>query len=110
MATWRRQPGEALGRRPWRIVPCPGSSWQCRRLGNGLRQALGGGAQILTRARCDEIFHPDWSVHDRRLAAAIGFRPRYDLTAGFRDTILWYRAKRLAIGRCETRRNKLSFH
>jgi hypothetical protein len=37
------------------------------------------------------MFHPDWTVHDRRLAAAIDFQARYDLAAGFRDTILWYR-------------------
>jgi hypothetical protein len=41
----------------------------------------------------NEIFHADWSAQDRRLAAAIGLDPRYALAAGFRDTILWYRAK-----------------
>ena len=61
---------------------------------NGARQAFGGGAQILTGGKVNEIFHADWSAADRRLAAAIGFQPRYDLASGFRDTILWYRAKR----------------
>lgn len=84
--------GEALGRRPWRLAVPRGvmlgiATW------NELRQALGAGAQILTRGKVNEIFHPDWSAADRRLAAAIGFQPRYDLTSGFRDTILWYRAK-----------------
>ncbi|TAJ87760.1 MAG: NAD(P)-dependent oxidoreductase [Reyranella sp.] len=84
--------GEALGRRPWRLsVPRGVMAWIAR--WNELRQALGAGAQILTRGKVNEIFHPDWSVTDRRLAAAIGFKPRYDLTSGFRDTILWYRAK-----------------
>ena len=58
---------------------------------NALGQALGGPVQILTPGKVNEIFHSDWAVRDRRLAAAIGFRSRYDLTAGFRDTILWYR-------------------
>jgi nucleoside-diphosphate-sugar epimerase len=84
--------GEALGRRPWRVSVPRGimagiASW------NELRQSLGAGAQILTRGKVNEIFHSDWSVADRRLAAAIGFQPRYDLASGFRDTILWYRAK-----------------
>jgi 2-alkyl-3-oxoalkanoate reductase len=60
---------------------------------NALGHALGGPAQILTPAKVREIFHPDWVVHDRRLAAALGFAPRYDLAAGFADTILWYRAR-----------------
>ncbi len=60
---------------------------------NALGHALGGPAQILTPAKVREIFHPDWTVRDRRLAAALGFAPRYDLAAGFADTILWYRAQ-----------------
>ena len=84
--------GEALGRRPWRIriprrVMAAVAGW------NGLRQSLGGPTQILTAGKVAEIFHPDWSVHDRRLAAAIGHECRYGLRAGFRDTILWYRSK-----------------
>lgn len=82
--------GAAFGRRSWRVgvprlVMAGLAGW------NELRQSLGGSAQILTRGKVAEIFHPDWSVHDRRLGAAIGFRPRYDLASGFRDTILWYR-------------------
>lgn len=84
--------GEALGRRPWRFA-VPRGVMACLAGWNGLRQSLGGDAQILTRGKVNEIFHSDWSVADRRLAAAIGFQPRYDLMAGFRDTILWYRAK-----------------
>ena len=84
--------GEALGRRPWRVriprrVMAAVAGW------NALRQSLGGPTQILTAGKVAEIFHPDWSVHDRRLAAAIGHECRYDLRAGFRDTILWYRAQ-----------------
>lgn len=82
--------GEALGR-PVRSVPIPRMAMEVVGWANGLRHALGGAAQILTRAKVRELFHPDWAVHDRRLAATIDFRPRYDLKAGFRDTILWYR-------------------
>lgn len=82
--------GEALGR-PVRSVPIPRLAMEVVGWANGLRHALGGAAQILTRAKVRELFHADWAVHDRRLAATIGFRPCYDLKAGFRDTILWYR-------------------
>ena len=84
--------GGALGRRPWRL-PVPRRVMAGIARWNELRQSLGAGAQILTRGKVNEIFHPDWSVADRRLAAAIGFEPRYDLTSGFQDTIWWYRAK-----------------
>jgi nucleoside-diphosphate-sugar epimerase len=84
--------GAALGRRPLRVA-VPRSVMAGIACWNEVRQSLGAGAQILTRGKVNEIFHPDWSASDRRLAAAIGFQPRYDLTSGFRDTILWYRAK-----------------
>ena len=58
---------------------------------NSIGHALGGPVQILTPGKVAEIFHSDWTVHDRRLAAAIGFAARYDLAAGFADTVLWYR-------------------
>jgi len=60
---------------------------------NQLGHRLGGPVQILTPGKVDEIFHPDWTVHDRRLAGAIGFTARYDLASGFRDTVLWYRRR-----------------
>jgi nucleoside-diphosphate-sugar epimerase len=60
---------------------------------NQLGHRLGGPVQILTPGKVNEIFHPDWTVHDRRLAGAIGFTPRYHLADGFRDTVLWYRRR-----------------
>jgi hypothetical protein len=53
--------------------------------------ALQPSAQILTPAKVRELFHSDWTVHDRRLAAATGFAARHTLPQGFRHTILWYR-------------------
>ena len=82
--------GAALGRRVFSL-PVPRIAMEAVGWANGLRQALGGAAQILTRAKVGELFHTDWTVHDRRLAAAIGFRPRHDLNSGFRETVLWYR-------------------
>lgn len=84
--------GEALGRRP-RQVAVPRGIMAAVAAWNGFRQGLGGDAQILTQGKVNEIFHTDWSVGDRNLAAAIGLLPRYDLTSGFRDTVAWYRRK-----------------
>ncbi len=85
-----RAAGLALGRRE-RSVAIPRTLMVAIAGANQLLQALGGPVRILSEGKVREIFHPDWSVHDRRLAAALGFTPRFDLEAGFRDTILWYR-------------------
>jgi nucleoside-diphosphate-sugar epimerase len=84
--------GAALGRAV-RSVPVPRIAMEVVGWANGLGHGLGGTARILTRAKVGELFHPDWAVHDRRLAEELGFRARYGLEAGFRDTVLWYRRR-----------------
>jgi 2-alkyl-3-oxoalkanoate reductase len=82
--------GRALRRQPLSLtVPRPVMAVLAR--ANALGHSLGGSVQILTPGKVNEIFHSDWTVHDRRLAAALDFVPRYDLAAGFAQTILWYR-------------------
>jgi uncharacterized protein YbjT (DUF2867 family) len=76
----------ALGRRVKSISVPQGAMAAIATL-NALRPS----AQILTPAKVRELFHPDWTATDRRLAAATGFAARYDLPTGFRHTILWYR-------------------
>ena len=80
----------ALGRTA-RTLAIPRIAMEGVALVNRASHALGGPVQILTPGKVKEIFHSDWTVHDRRLAAAIGFAARYDLASGFGDTILWYR-------------------
>jgi nucleoside-diphosphate-sugar epimerase len=82
--------GRAVGRR---VLPLPVPRLVMAGLAraNALGNALGGPVRILTPAKVNEIFHRDWTVHDRRLAAALGFRPGHDLATGFAETILWYR-------------------
>jgi uncharacterized protein YbjT (DUF2867 family) len=83
--------GRALGRRVHPLaIPRPAMELVAGM--NGLRQAMTGVPQILTRGKVAEIFHGDWTVHDRRLAETVGFRPRYDLWSGFADAVRWYRA------------------
>jgi len=80
----------ALGRTA-RTLAIPRIAMDSIALVNRVSHVLGGPVQILTPGKVNEIFHSDWTVHDRRLAAAIGFRAHYDLAGGFGDTILWYR-------------------
>jgi nucleoside-diphosphate-sugar epimerase len=83
--------GAALGRRLTRVgVPRPVMAAVAGV--NGLLQSLGGPARILTAGKVAEIFHGDWVAHDRRLADALGLRPKYDLRTGFADAVAWYRA------------------
>ena len=82
--------GVALGRAVW-SVPVPRIAMEGVGWANGMRHVLGGTAQMLTRAKVGELFHSDWTIHDHRLAEALDFRARFDLEAGFRDTVLWYR-------------------
>ena len=82
--------GRALGRRPLSLA-VPRAVMAAVARANAIGHSLGGSVQILTPGKVNEIFHSDWTAHDRRLAAALGWRPRFDLAAGFGETILWYR-------------------
>jgi nucleoside-diphosphate-sugar epimerase len=85
-----RAAGKALGRRVWPVaVPRPVMDGVATM--NRVLQALGGPVQILNGHKVNEIFHRDWCVHDRRLAAAVPWHARYGLEEGFGDTVAWYR-------------------
>ena len=85
--------GHALGRNEL-TVGIPRTVIVAIATANQVFQLIGGPVQILTRNKVNEIFHPDWVVRDRRFAAAIDFAPRFDLGAGFGNTISWYRAQK----------------
>lgn len=82
--------GRALGRQPWSLT-VPRAVMAAVAGVNAIRHSLGGSVQILTPGKVNEIFHSDWTAHDRRLASALGLHPRFDLVTGFGETILWYR-------------------
>ena len=85
--------GRAVGRRPLSVaVPRLVMAGLARI--NALNNALGGKVQILTPAKVNEIFHSDWTIHDRRLPGALGWAPQHDLATGFAETISWYRQAR----------------
>lgn len=85
-----RAAGQALGRQPLGLS-VPRVLLATLAAVNGLRQSLTGKAEILTAGKVAEMFHPDWTVHDRRLAETTTFVARYDLPGGFADTVAWYR-------------------
>ncbi len=88
-----RAAAAALGSRAWSVQISRSQIMAVARW-NALRQSAVGPPQILTPAKVNEMFHPDWTVHDRRFAEATGFKPHYDLKEGFRETVLWYRARK----------------
>ena len=83
--------GAALNRAPLSL-PIPRMVLEGIAAANALRQSLGGRPQILTAGKAAEMFHPDWVVHDRRLAAGLGLKMHHDLRSGFADTVAWYKA------------------
>lgn len=85
--------GHALGRSE-RTVSIPRILIEVIAAANQVIQSAGGPAKILTRNKVNEIFHPDWVVRDRRFVTATGFAPRFDLGAGFVNTISWYHAQK----------------
>ena len=109
----RRRPGRAATamatckpppRRPWAgrpgRSPIPRIAMDGRRPGErASARRWAGPVQILTPGKVNEIFHSDWTVHDRRLAAAIGFAARYDLASGLRRHDLVVSPARLALER-----------
>ena len=82
--------GAALGRRIIRLsVPRPVMATVAGL--NGVLQAIGGPARILTAGKVAEIFHTNWVANSPRIAGTMGFEARYDLWTGFDDTVRWYR-------------------
>jgi nucleoside-diphosphate-sugar epimerase len=69
------------------------------RIGRGAMNAVASlnslrpGPQILSPAKVRELYHSDWTVHERHLAELTGFAARFGLGDGFRNTVLWYRRR-----------------
>lgn len=51
--------------------------------------------RVLSRDKVAELYHADWVAAEPRLSQMISWRPRFDLAAGFADTLAWYRAQGL---------------
>lgn len=83
--------GSAVGRTPRQIlVPAPA----LRLAGHAALTLarLTGRPLMLRPDKVNELRHPDWVCRDSRLTETTGWRARFALADGFRDTAAWYRA------------------
>jgi nucleoside-diphosphate-sugar epimerase len=89
---WREivdQVARAVGRRP-ALLPTPRAAILALGALGSLAGRLGP-AQIMTLGKAREALHGDWSIRPEELSPARP-APRFDLAAGFADSVGWYRA------------------
>ncbi|MBL8771791.1 MAG: NAD-dependent epimerase/dehydratase family protein [Phenylobacterium sp.] len=79
----------ACGRTP-RLAPVPGTIVRAIGITNDFT-ALLGASPMLTSAKARELLHPNWAVAEDERTKGLS-AARYDLEAGFADTVAWYRS------------------
>jgi nucleoside-diphosphate-sugar epimerase len=84
---------EVMGRRV-RIAKLPHGVLSSYAALQQITARMRGQPAIVSSGKVRELLHPDWSVHDRRLAAWLQLGPAIDLRAGFAETVDWYRTHR----------------
>lgn len=88
---WRELMSEAAracGRSP-RFAPAPQALIRAIGITNDFT-VLAGVTPMLTSAKVRELLHPNWAIAPEERAE--GLQPaKFDLSAGFRDTVAWYR-------------------
>jgi nucleoside-diphosphate-sugar epimerase len=79
--------GQCFGRRPvvWRL-PRPLMAAVATVI-----SAMNKQPQVLTVDKLSELYHTDWVTRRPALSEISDWRPRYNLAAGFADTLNWYR-------------------
>jgi nucleoside-diphosphate-sugar epimerase len=78
--------------RPVRMIRVPRPVLIAIAAGVELRRRLAGSLTALSLAKVPELYHDDWVARGPRLETATGWKPSFDLTKGFADTLAWYRA------------------
>jgi nucleoside-diphosphate-sugar epimerase len=78
--------------RPVRMVRLPRPVSTAIACGVELHRRLAGSLTALSLAKVPELYHADWVARGPRLETATGWKPSFDLTKGFADTLAWYRA------------------
>lgn len=81
----------ALGR-PVRMVRVPRPVLTAIAAGVELHRRIAGSLTALSFAKVPELYHADWAAQGPRLETRTGWKPAFDLTKGFADTLAWYRA------------------
>ena len=67
--------------RPVMVPIAAGNEWLCR-----LRRQ----ADVLSRAKLSELYHPDWVVTGPKMSEICRWQPGFALMNGFIDTYRWY--------------------
>jgi nucleoside-diphosphate-sugar epimerase len=57
-----------------------------------LHRRVAGSLTALSFAKVPELYHADWAARGPRLETRTAWKPAFDLTKGFTDTLAWYRA------------------
>ncbi len=82
--------GPAFGRR---LLPLPIPLAAARAAARLLGARRSERSAVLNRDRLQTLAASAWTCSGARLRAETGFAPEFDLAAGFRDTLAWYRER-----------------
>ncbi len=77
-------------RRPRTVTIPPWTLWTAATFTETMARLFGRSA-MLNRDKVREILQPRWVCRTEKLLQHTGFRPRYSLERGIRETIAWYR-------------------
>jgi nucleoside-diphosphate-sugar epimerase len=81
----------ALGRTV-RMIRVPRPALTAIAAGVEVHRRVAGSLTVLSLAKVPELYHRDWAAQGPRLEARTGWKPAFDVTKGFADTLAWYRA------------------
>jgi nucleoside-diphosphate-sugar epimerase len=81
----------ALGR-PVRMIRVPRPALTAIAAGVEVHRRVAGSLTALCLAKVPELYHADWVATGPRLETKTRWKPAFELTAGFADTLAWYRA------------------
>jgi nucleoside-diphosphate-sugar epimerase len=77
---------------PVRMIRVPRPLLIAIATGVELHRRVAGSLTALSLAKVPELYHADWAARGPRLETATDWKPSFDLTKGFADTLAWYRA------------------
>lgn len=78
--------------RPVRMIRVPRPVLVAIAAGVEAHRRVAGSLTALSLAKVPELYHADWVARGPRLEARTGWKPDFDITRGFADTLAWYRA------------------
>jgi nucleoside-diphosphate-sugar epimerase len=78
--------------RPVRMVRIPRPVLTAVAAGVELHRRVAGSLTALSFGKVPELYHADWAAQGPRLEAKTAWKPGFDITNGFADTLAWYRA------------------